>query len=253
MRGAPVARAPLALLDDLFHRRQRRGEIGDRDQLRPAEQLRGGLGARGADEHGSLPAAGGQAAQPLGDAPVQVADGGELLAAGQRLTGLYRLARRRGRDEAFARPAKSMPSGRSRKRKCRSACSPNGSRSSCTPAGKYPDRCGKLGRPNTGAAPIAVIRLTPAPGAASPPPRSVERLAPPLDRLGLLGGQAIAAAVLEAELRVQVLAHDHVLELRGLGEQPPQVLPMRHDDLRARSWTHPRQIASVAFVGIGGM
>ena len=53
----------------------------------------------------------------------------------------------------------SIPSGRSRNRKCRSACSPNGSRSSCTPAGKYPDRCGKLGRPNTGAAPIAVIRF----------------------------------------------------------------------------------------------
>src|SRR5207247_7010239 len=27
------------------------------------------------------------------------------------------------------------------------------------PGGKYPDRCGKLGRPNTGAAPIAVIRF----------------------------------------------------------------------------------------------
>jgi hypothetical protein len=60
----------------------------------------GGLGARGADEHGPLPAAGGQAAQPLGDAPVQVPDGRELLAAGQRLTGLHRLARRPGRNKA---------------------------------------------------------------------------------------------------------------------------------------------------------
>jgi len=59
---------------------------------------------------------------------------------------------------------------------------------------------------------------------------AVERLAPPRDCLGLLGGQAIARAVLEAELREQVLAHDHVFELRGLGEQPPQVLPMRHHD-----------------------
>src|SRR5262249_3255681 len=54
---------------------------------------------------------------------------------------------------------RSMPSGRSRNRKCRSARAPHGSRSSRTAAGKYPDRCGKLGRPNTGAAPIAVIRF----------------------------------------------------------------------------------------------
>src|SRR5215469_4208668 len=42
-----------------------------------------------------------------------------------------------------------------------------------------------------------------------------------------------ADAVLEAELRVQVLAYDHVLQLRGL-YKPPQLLLMRHHhpDLR---------------------
>ena len=60
---------------------------------------------------------------------------------------------------------------------------------------------------------------------------AAELLAPPVDGVGLLGGQAIADTVLEAELCEQVLAHDHVLELQRLGQQPPQVLPVRDDDL----------------------
>ena len=55
--------------------------------------------------------------------------------------------------------------------------------------------------------------------------------APPVDGVGLIGSQAIASAVLEAELCEQVLTHDHVLELQRLREQNPQVLAVSDDDL----------------------
>jgi hypothetical protein len=67
---------------------------------RPAQQLRHGLRAGRANGHGPLAAASSQAAQPIGDAPVQVPDGGEFLTAGQRLTWLHGLTRRCGRDKA---------------------------------------------------------------------------------------------------------------------------------------------------------
>jgi hypothetical protein len=156
--GAPVARAPLALFDDLFDRRQRRGEIGDRDELRPAQQLRGGLGPRGSHEHRPLSAAGRQAAQPIGDPPVQVPDRGELLAARQRLSRLHRLTGRPGQDKTGrvrqldalrALQEQEMPQRLLAERQ----------QVKLHPGREYPDRCGKLGRPNTGAAPIAVIRF----------------------------------------------------------------------------------------------
>src|SRR5262249_54000921 len=49
-------------------------------------------------------------------------------------------------------------------------------------------------------------------------------LLPSCDRVGLLRGQALIGLGPEAETRVQVLAHDHVLELRCLDQQAPQLL-----------------------------
>src|SRR5690348_18275714 len=43
MRRPPVPARPLALLDDLIDGRARRRQIPNRDELRPAEPLRGGL------------------------------------------------------------------------------------------------------------------------------------------------------------------------------------------------------------------
>jgi hypothetical protein len=80
---------------------QRRVEVGDGDELRPAEQLRRGLGAGRPHEHSPLAEPGSQAAEAVGDAAVQVPDGGELLAARQDLVGLDRREGRRGRNEAL--------------------------------------------------------------------------------------------------------------------------------------------------------
>jgi len=49
-------------------------------------------------------------------------------------------------------------------------------------------------------------------------------LLPARDRVGLLGGQALIGLGPEAETRVQVLAQNHVLELRCLDQQAPQLL-----------------------------
>src|SRR4051794_16824043 len=97
VRIPPVSARPLALLDDRLDRRERGAEFGDGDQLRPPEQLRSGLGARRADEDRRLAELLDQSAKAVGDATVQVADRGELLAPRQRLGLRDRIAWGRGR------------------------------------------------------------------------------------------------------------------------------------------------------------
>jgi len=57
-----------------------------------------------------------------------------------------------------------------------------------------------------------------------------QRLAPPGNDLSLLGRKAFLGALFQAELRKQVLAHDHVLELGSFGEQPPHILAVGDDN-----------------------
>ena len=59
-----------------------------------------------------------------------------------------------------------------------------------------------------------------------------EHLVPARDRIGLLSRQTLVRAGLQAEARVQVLAHDQVLDLRRLYQQVPQVLAVLDDKLR---------------------
>jgi hypothetical protein len=54
---------------------------------------------------------------------------------------------------------------------------------------------------------------------------------PPGYRVGLLGSQALIGFGLEAGTGVQVLAHDHVLDLRCLDQQGPQLLAVVDDKL----------------------
>jgi hypothetical protein len=61
---------------------------------------------------------------------------------------------------------------------------------------------------------------------------SGEYLVPARDSVRLTGRQALVRAGLQAEARIQVLAHDQVLDLRRLQQQVPQVLAMLNDKLR---------------------
>ena len=54
--------------------------------------------------------------------------------------------------------------------------------------------------------------------------------APPIDRRELLRCQALLDTLLQTEARIEVLAHDPMLELGGLGQQIPEMLTMLDDD-----------------------
>ena len=71
---------------------------------------------------------------------------------------------------------------------------------------------------------------------------AVQRLAPPIDNLCLLGGETFVGALFEAKLRKQVLAHDHVLELRGFRQQPPHIFAVGDDDPGLQHATPPSTV-----------
>ena len=79
VRVAPFAAGALALFDDRVDGVLRRLEIGDRDELRPAEVLFGGLGVRRPDEQALRSESLGQELEAGLDRPVELADGVELL------------------------------------------------------------------------------------------------------------------------------------------------------------------------------
>jgi hypothetical protein len=79
VRLAPVAVSALALLDDGRDGGLGGGQVGDRDQLRPAQPRAGGLGLGRADEHLGLAVALDQAGEAVADAAVQVPDGRVVL------------------------------------------------------------------------------------------------------------------------------------------------------------------------------
>jgi hypothetical protein len=114
VRSLPAPPGALALLDDGLDRLGRRGQPGDRYQLRHglgnAEVARRRLRVRQADEHLPFPVAVDQAAQPPLDPVVQLPDAGEGLRRRQyqrsgrrrrRWPGLFQCAGHRGDVHAF--------------------------------------------------------------------------------------------------------------------------------------------------------
>ena len=71
--------------------------------------------------------------------------------------------------------------------------------------------------------------------------------APPIDRRELLCCQALLDTLLQTEACIEVLAHDPVLELGGLGQQIPEMLAMLDDD---RWFAHSASIMTAA--GVSG-
>ena len=132
---APVAARALALLQDRVDGPLRRGQVGDRDQVGPAEVLGRGLGPRRADEQPLLPVLVGQAGKAGLDRAGTGARPWRSPATGARCRPRSSAARPGRLATSPSASPRSMPSGRSRNMKCRSACSPNGSSASWTPAG----------------------------------------------------------------------------------------------------------------------
>src|SRR5262249_58147366 len=72
MRRPPVPARPLTLLDDLVDGRARRRQVPDREELRPAEPLRGGLRPRLTHEQHRLAEPAGEIAHALLDPAVEM-------------------------------------------------------------------------------------------------------------------------------------------------------------------------------------
>ena len=172
MRVAPVAAGALALLDDLSHRGERGLEAPDRDQLRPAQQLGGRLGARGSDEQGALAEAVGQCPQAILDPAVQMPDGREVLAAWHQFLFAQRLARRRRWGRTPRRLGAPSPRGaRGRGSAAAHARRTAPGRAGC-PTGSSPSAAGSWAGRTRARRRSPPSSWTPAPGGASPRPRS---------------------------------------------------------------------------------
>ena len=193
---APLAAGPLALLDDRVDRPPRGREVGDRDELRPAEVLLGRLGVRRPDEQALR-------AEPLGevleaglDGPVELADRVELLQVRDDLVAARRAAARRPARSPRTprRPRRpSPPAARGRRsggaRPRRTAAARSGRRpGSCRPAsGSSGGRgAGRRRRPSAGSgrAPggASPARRSPAASCASAGPRRATRASVPRRR-----------------------------------------------------------------------
>ena len=81
VRVHPVSSSAFALFDNDLDRRARRRKVGDRDQVRPLEDLGRRLSLGRPNEDGGLPMAVDQVGDPSLDAAVEVADGVPLLGA----------------------------------------------------------------------------------------------------------------------------------------------------------------------------
>src|SRR5215204_6443949 len=109
--------------------------------------------------------------------------------------------------------------------KCRRARSPNGTRAICTPGGYQRDRIGKFGRCRWGAAPDRGEQVGGQGQVQHLLLGHVDDHALPGGHLGqLLDAEPFLLGPLEGELGEQVLTHQPVLELTGLGEQPNELL-----------------------------
>jgi len=153
----------------------------------------------------SSPSLDAQVRDPGLDGPVQVPDGGEVLAARDDLADLHAPARPRGAAFANAGHPGSVlqvhgPSGRSRNMKWRSASSLNGTSARCTPGRVVAGGLREV-RPGTGAgaAPVAVSRFCTSARVQHLLRTDVEDvLTPALDHLCFGGGEALVGGLLQA-------------------------------------------------------
>jgi hypothetical protein len=243
VRLDPVAPRPFTLLHDQLDRPARRRQAGDRSQFLPLEGRGDGLRARRPDENGVLAVAVAQAGKPGLDPPVQVAHrlpwlgrrGDRPVDAGQgldaRLCGEALGVLQRHPlgplqvHEMTQRPLtegqqRDLYSGRIPPRQDREV-------------GALEMRCrADSGQDVSGQRQVQHLLLDDVD----------QRGFPCLHPCDLLRREVLARGALERELRVQVLAHQAMLDLAGLAEQVDKLFPAPH--LQRRLSGH-RGLASI--------
>ncbi len=225
---APLATGSLALLDDGVDRLLRGSEVGDGDELRPPEMLRGGLRARGPDEQALRAEPLVQVLEARLDGPVELADGVELLQVGDDLVVLVVRQRDGLRDRLEAlgildvHPVRPLEEGEVAEGGLaeRHQLDPDAGRvrvgghrkvRSGETRGRADRRQQVLDEREMEHLLLADLQ---------------EGLAPALDGDERLGCQTLLDLLLERERREQVLEHHEVLELGALAERVDQRLPM---------------------------
>ena len=136
---APLAARALALLDDRVDRALRRRQVGDRDELLPAEVLLGRLGVRRPDEQalGAEPA--GEVLEAGLDRPVELADRVELLEMRDDLVALVVRQRRRPARSPRSPRHPRRPSPRAARGTRSGGARPR--RTAAARSGRRPDSC----------------------------------------------------------------------------------------------------------------
>ena len=233
---APLPARPLALLQDLVDGVLRRGHVGDRDQLGPAEVGLGGLRPRRADEQPPLAVLLRQPRDPGLDGPVQVPDRGEVLAArddvavlhGWHGRGRSLLERGHARGVLDVHALGALEEHEVAQRLLAERQQRQVHARRVVAGGLREVRPGQVRGGADGGQQVLHQR-------------QVQHLlgghvgyllAPILDRCCFLGGQPLVLQLLQAEGRVQVLAHDAVLKLGGLAEHVDQRLAVLDHERR---------------------
>ena len=209
----------------------RGSQVGDRDELGPAEQVRGGLCPRRTGEQHPLPESLREMAEPVLDTPVEVPHRGEILQPGHQFVRGDRVRRRAGKEALRVRALHALGPfqvqevrqrgvAERQERKLHARRKVLGAAREVRPgqAGRRADR-GHHVRDQR-----KVQHLLDG--------DSGEHLVPARDRAALLSGKALVRPGFQAEARIQVLAHDQVLDLRRLDQQVPQMLAVLDHELR---------------------
>ena len=230
VRVPPLPARPLALLQDLVDRPLRGRDVGHRDQFGPAEMLTRGLRPGRADEQPLLAELVRQVRDAGLDGPVQVPDGLEILGARDDLARLHR-----GHRAAEG----GHPVGVLEVHALRALKEHEVAQRLVAERDQ-----GQVHARGIVAGGVREVRPGQVRGAADGGQQVLHQrqvqhllgghvrdlLAPSADGLFFCCREALLLRLLQAEGRVQVLAHDPVLELGGLAEQVDQRLAVLDDE-----------------------
>ena len=231
----PVTARPFALLEDRVDCPVGRGEVGDRDELRPVEVVARRLRSRRADEQVPLAELLRQVVDPVLDRAVEMPERREVLRLGNDVALRHQRHRlvHRCVDPLCALQLHALGALEEHEvAQCRLA---ERHQRQVDAGGIVPRRCGQVR--------AGEVRSRADRRQQVLHEREVEHLlgcdmrdhpSPAKHRLERVGGETLVFALLEGEGREQVLAHDPVLELRGLVEHVDQRLAVLDHERRLR-------------------
>jgi len=236
----PVSSRPLPLLDDALDGPVGARQVGNGAKIRPAECRLVGLLERRADEQPVLAELVRQVSETPLDGAVQVTHRGEFLAPRNDLLWPHRRERQPGGLEALSigalHPLRPLQVHKVLQRRLAERQQPH-----LHPGWVAPRLMRHVGPTDIGGRSDRgqqVLNHRPVQHLLSGD--AEDHLAPPLDGLKLISPQTRTRRAFEAERGVEVLAHQAMLKLGGLGQKIGQLLAVSHHDDRL---AHTRKVS----------